>query len=120
MADNQDGQEKTEQPTAKRLDEAKKKGQIPRSRELNTMVVTLTGVVALALMSGHLGSSLQEIMASGFTLERSEIFHINSIFTHMQDAVKQALLSLAPFFLLMILAAVASSVALGGAASCRA
>jgi flagellar biosynthesis protein FlhB len=34
-------QEKTEQPTPKRLQDAKKKGQVPRSRELNTMAVML-------------------------------------------------------------------------------
>ena len=114
MADNQDGQEKTEQPTAKRLDEAKKKGQIARSRELNTMAVTLVGVVALVLMSGRLGSGLKEVMTQGFVLERSEIFEVNAIFVHLKAAVLQTLMGLAPFFLLMILVAVASSVALGG------
>ena len=56
MAENQDGQEKTEQATSKRLDDAKKKGQIARSRELNTMAITLLGVVVLVAMSGQLGS----------------------------------------------------------------
>jgi flagellar biosynthetic protein FlhB len=116
MADNQDGQEKTEQPTAKRLDEAKKKGQIARSRELNTMAVTLIGVVALVVMSGRLGGSLKQVMTQGFVLDRSEIFEVNAIFVHLKEAVLQTLLGLAPFFLLMILVAVASSVALGGLA----
>lgn len=114
MSDNQDGQEKTEQPTTKRLDEAKKKGQIARSRELNTMSITLIGVVALVVMSDRLGASLKEVMTRGFVLERSEIFDVNAIFVHLQEAVQQTLLGLAPFFLLMIVVAIASSVALGG------
>ncbi len=114
MADNQDGQEKTEQPTAKRLGEAKKKGQVARSRELNAMAITLIGVVALVVMSGQLGSGLKEIMVDGFTLERSEIFQVNSIFVHLRNAVLHAFLGLAPFFLLMIAVAIGSSIALGG------
>ncbi|MCB1870470.1 MAG: EscU/YscU/HrcU family type III secretion system export apparatus switch protein, partial [Gammaproteobacteria bacterium] len=43
MAENQDGQEKTEEPTSKRLQDSKKKGQIARSKELNTMAITLIG-----------------------------------------------------------------------------
>jgi flagellar biosynthetic protein FlhB len=114
MAENQDGQEKTEQPTAKRLEDAKKKGQVARSRELNTMSVTLFGVMALAVMSGHLGSSFKEVMVSGFSLTREEIFTPQSLFIHLNDAVSEAFLGLAPFFLLMILVAIGSSVALGG------
>ncbi len=114
MADNQDGQEKTEQPTSKRLDDARKKGQTARSRELNTMAITLIGVMALVVMSGQLGGDLKEVMVDGFTLERSEIFNVNSIFIHLGNAVQHAFLGLAPFFLLMIVVAIGSSIALGG------
>ena len=38
MAEEQTGQERTEQPTERRLQEARKKGQVPRSKELNTML----------------------------------------------------------------------------------
>ena len=37
MAEEQQGQERSEQPTNKRLDEARKKGQVARSRELISM-----------------------------------------------------------------------------------
>ena len=48
MSDNQTPQEdRTEQATAKRLDDARRKGQIPRSRELNMAVVMATACVAL-------------------------------------------------------------------------
>ena len=47
MAENENGQERTEQPTAKRLEDARRKGQVPRSRELNTMTVTLAGAVGV-------------------------------------------------------------------------
>ncbi len=52
MAENEDGQEKSQEPTGKRLDEARKKGQVPRSRELNTMALTIIGVPSVMLMGG--------------------------------------------------------------------
>ena len=44
----EDGQERTEEPTPRRLEQAREKGQIPRSRELSTALLTLGGSVALA------------------------------------------------------------------------
>jgi flagellar biosynthetic protein FlhB len=114
LAENPDGQEKTEQPTAKRLADAKRKGQVARSRELNTMAITLLGVVVLFGMSDYLGSELRQIMIHGFVLERSEIFQPNSIIRHLSEAVKNALLALVPFFLAIIGVAIISSIALGG------
>jgi len=114
MAENRDGQEKTEQPTAKRLDDAKRKGQVARSRELNSMAVTLVGVVTLVAMSGSLGQGLAHIMRQGFSLSRTEIFDSGSLLLHLSEAIRDALLALAPFFLAMILVAVVSSIALGG------
>ena len=41
MAEEQSGQERSEQPTSKRLDESRKKGQVARSSELNMLLVCL-------------------------------------------------------------------------------
>jgi flagellar biosynthetic protein FlhB len=114
MAENQDGQEKTEQPTSKRLEDARRKGQVPRSRELNTMAVTLFGVVSLVAMSKSLGNSLSQMMSHRFVLTREEIFDVNSMVIHLSEGVVEVLLGLAPFFLVVIFAAIFSSVALGG------
>ncbi|MBA1445643.1 MAG: flagellar biosynthesis protein FlhB [Chromatiales bacterium] len=114
MAENQDGQEKSEQPTAKRLNEAKRKGQVARSKELNTMAITLIGVIFLAMTSGQLGGGLQDLMKTSFTLSREEIFDIGTLFTHLSAAMQGAFILLVPFFGLMIVVAIGSSIALGG------
>src|SRR6185437_9147423 len=46
MSDDSD-QEKTEQPTEKRLKESREKGEVPRSRDLSGAAVVLAGVAAL-------------------------------------------------------------------------
>ncbi len=114
MAENQDGQEKSEQPTAKRLNDAKRKGQVARSKELNTMAITLIGVIFLAMTSGQLGGGLQDLMKTSFTLSREEIFDIGTLFTHLSAAMQGAFILLVPFFGLMIVVAIGSSIALGG------
>ncbi|VAX10858.1 Flagellar biosynthesis protein FlhB [hydrothermal vent metagenome] len=116
MAENKDGQEKTEEPTAKKLDDGRKKGQVARSRELNTMAVTMIGAMALVGMSGHLGTQLSDVMTSNFTLTRDELFEPVAMLQHLADAILDALWMLTPFFLILMAVAVLSSVALGGLA----
>ncbi len=112
--ENQDGQEKTEQPTAKRLDDARKKGQIARSRELNTMAITLIGGIALVSMSSHIGKGLWDLMTNNFTIPRQDMYDTTAMVNRLALAIQDALFMLLPFFLVVVVLAIASSVALGG------
>lgn len=114
MAENEDGQEKTEQPTPKRLEEARKKGQVPRSRELNTMAVTLSGALALLMLGGHLSKGMWGVMEANFSLTRADIFDPMAMIHHLGTAVRDALFMLAPFFAAVMVVAVLASIALGG------
>jgi len=114
MAENQDGQEKSQEPTGKRLADARKKGQVPRSRELNTMALTMVGVAALMLMSGSFTQSLEKLFRSSFILSREDIFDSNALMAHLVFAIQEALIMLLPFFAILVVVAVAASVALGG------
>ncbi len=114
MAENENGQERTEQPTAKRLQDAKRKGQVARSRELNTMAVTLAGAIFLTAAGGHLGEGMSNLMSRGFRLTRAEIFEPVAMLQHLVAAMQDALLTLLPLFLVTIVAAVLASVVLGG------
>ena len=71
MAEN-DAQERTEQATPKRLEEARKKGQIPRSRELTTAAVTLVGGAALYMLGGKITGQMAEMMRRSLALSRDE------------------------------------------------
>jgi len=114
MAENEDGQEKTEQPTSKRLDDSRRKGQVARSKELNTMAITLVGGAALVGLSSHMGSGLSRIMRGNFQISRADMFDSTAMLHRLVQAIGDALLMLAPFFAIVALVAVASSVALGG------
>jgi len=57
MADEDDSQ-KTEEPTQKRLEDARNKGQVPVSREVNNWLVLLGGTIAVGSFSPGLMSKL--------------------------------------------------------------
>lgn len=114
MAENQDGQEKSQEPTSKRLADARKKGQVPRSRELNTMALTLLGVATLMLLAGHFNQGFENQFRQHLVLSRADMFDPNAVLDHFVSAVQQAVGMLLPFFAVMVVVAVLASVALGG------
>ena len=96
MAEQDTSQEKTEQPTPKKLREAQQKGQVPRSRELNSMSIMVLGAAGLLLLGGFMLGSLSEMMSRGFVLSRSEIMDSTTIFTRFETAILDALGSIFP------------------------
>jgi flagellar biosynthesis protein FlhB len=64
------GQEKTEKPTAKKLSEARKRGSVPKSRELNAAITCLGGGLAIYfsidLLRFHAAELLRELWGGGF------------------------------------------------------
>jgi len=114
MAENQDGQEKSFEPSTRRLDEAKRRGQVPRSRELNTVAVTLAGAATIVLLGPRVTNDLRGLVIEHFALSRTDVFDTAAVLRHLGDALTASLLILAPFFAATVAAAVLASVALGG------
>ena len=107
-------EEKTEDPTGKKIDEARKKGQIARSRELSTTLVLIVSALMFLMMGGVIAKSVYLMAQRMFTLSRDETYDI----THMFSAPGESLMSVAgPVLLYMIIAMAAGiygSIALGG------
>jgi flagellar biosynthetic protein FlhB len=114
MAENQDGQEKSQEPTGKRIDDARKKGQIPRSRELNTTAMAVFGAASILLFAPHFGAGLQNILTSQFSIDRADIFDPNVSFDRLTWSIGEAFFMVLPFFGVMVVVALLASVALGG------
>ena len=114
MAEEQQGQERTEQPTAKRLSEARKKGQVARSRELNTLLVMLASAIALWVLSGPAVSGITDIMSSALSPEGDVLKNPELIPGHLASVMLSALLLITPFLLITVVAALAGPAAMGG------
>ncbi|MEM7081980.1 MAG: flagellar biosynthesis protein FlhB [Pseudomonadota bacterium] len=113
MSEN-NGQEKTEQATPKRLADARKKGQVPRSRELNTATVMLIATAGLFAFGDNLAVDTLEALRSGLALERGELFDLNAPIATFGEAIYTALKSLLPFFAVVLAAAICAPAMTGG------
>jgi len=109
-----DGQEKTEEPTPKKLNEAREKGQVPRSRELSTVAALLAAAAAFIIIGDDMMNSLSQQLRHGLTLSREQVFDTKSLPTVFVNSVVEAVMTLLPFFVLMVVVAVVAAIALGG------
>ncbi|MGE6242209.1 flagellar biosynthesis protein FlhB [Ectopseudomonas guguanensis] len=114
MAESESGADKSEEPTGKRLEESRKKGQIARSKELNTLAVTLTGTVALIIFGAYMGNVLMDIMRGNFSLPRDVLMSEGSMALYLLASGKEALLATQPFLIALLIASIAGPIALGG------
>ncbi|WP_297526426.1 flagellar biosynthesis protein FlhB [Thiohalobacter sp.] len=114
MAENKDGQERTEQATPKRQQEARRKGQIPRSRELNTLAMLMAAAGTLVLSGGHMAAQFSALLHNGLSFDRRAIFSPRGLIDAMEMALGAGLALVAPFFVISVIVALVSSVALGG------
>ncbi len=112
--ENDNSQEKTEEATPRRLEKAKEDGQTARSKELATMAVLLAGAGGLLMFGASLGASMEGIMRDSFVLERSAIFDTRHMSVQLIASAKEAAFALTPLLILLLVAAVAGSIGIGG------
>lgn len=93
------GQEKTEEATPKRLRDARKKGQVAHSRDLNTIVILIAAFGMIAFMRGWIGSELQNYMQSNFDLVSRRDLTLEMVFLEGQRSVYAFLKIVTPFLL---------------------
>jgi len=114
VAEAQTGQERTEQPTARRLQEARRKGQVPRSRELNTMLTLLLAGASFWFLGDPLVSGLAEVTRAGLSPERTLAFDHEQLPAELMRLIMEALQVLAPFLAVTVVAAFAGPLVMGG------
>ena len=113
-AENEDGQERTESATPKRQEEARKKGQIPRSRDLTAAAVLMAGGMALSSMGAQVGGELHGLMRRGLTLTREQALDSGQLIPMLASAAKDGLMTCLPVLGVMLVAALLAPLALGG------
>ena len=108
------GQERTEQPTPKRLREAREKGQVPRSKELNSMALLMASAGGFLLMGESILTGMQDIMSNGLALEYARDIDNSRIVALLGNTLLQSLLVVAPLLLLLMVVVVLTPIGLGG------
>jgi flagellar biosynthesis protein FlhB len=115
MAENDaEDHDRSEQPSAKRLDDARGRGQVPRSRELGMTAVVISGAAVLLAGRDYFASGSTQLFALGLSVPRSALLDAGSMLRGLESGVAAGLWLIAPVLLATIVAAVLGSVALGG------
>jgi len=109
-----DSGEKTEQPTAKKLTDARKKGQIARSKDLGTMFVLVGGACAMLLMGNWLALALSQVMKRLFSISRQEALDVHALLNVVSSTITAVIWPILWIFLIIILAAFVGNTMLGG------
>lgn len=107
-------QDRTEQATPKRRADARKKGDVPRSRELTMTGVMLSGAAGLILLAEPIGRNLLAAFRQGFVIERELLLDPQYMGPAFAQIAIKGLSSLLPLAAVLISAVFLSAVAIGG------
>ncbi len=107
-------QDRTERATPKRREDARKKGDVPRSRELTMTGVMLSGAGALLLLAEPIGRDLTKAFASGFAIERELLLDERYLIPAFAQIASKGFLSLLPLAVVLLCAVFLSAAAIGG------
>jgi flagellar biosynthetic protein FlhB len=114
MAESSDRHDKTEAPTQKRLDDARRDGNIPRSRELTAAAVMVGAGIVLMTTGDSIGAKLGQGMARGLVISRERAFDEGAMLQAFGDQFTTALWAVAPVLALTLAVALGAPLALGG------
>ena len=114
MAESESGADKTEDPTEKRKKDSREKGEIARSKELNTLAIMLAGSAGLLIFGGALAQDLMELMRYNFSLSREVLLNPDSMGAFLLHSGKIALLAVQPVLITLLIAALVGPISLGG------
>lgn len=109
-----DGQERNEPATPKRLDDARKEGQIARSRELNSFAMLLAASAGLLWLGQDLSRAMFDLLRRGLQLNRAQAFSVTAPGESLLHALHASLSALAPLLILLCAVALLAPLLVGG------
>lgn len=112
--EDESGQEKTEEPTERKKEKAREDGQIPRSRELTTTLLLLSGSIGLMLLGPYMAGMLAGVFEHNFALEREVVFNTAHMVEHLAESLYFGVVSMLPLFLILAVASFLGPIGLGG------
>jgi flagellar biosynthetic protein FlhB len=113
-AEAEQGGERTEDPSQRRLQDARKRGQVPRSRELTNFATMIGGSATLIAVGGSLAAHLSQIMRRGLSIAPQRLRDPNDMMSSLGEACITAVTVLLPVFGALIALVLLASLLLGG------
>lgn len=107
-------QDKTELPTARRLEKAREEGDVARSKELAMAMIMIASTGILLVTGDDVIAGLSHIVRDGLTIERAQIFDPGSMTLSFGGLAVDALLAVAPLLIVTFLISLATPAVMGG------
>ena len=114
MAEQESGQERTESATPKREEEARRQGQVPRSRDLNSAAVTLLTAAAVSVFGYRAVEQLAAMMRGGLSLHFGSTIDPAQMFSNLNAASMTAFMAVLPILAAGFLASILAPMSLSG------
>jgi flagellar biosynthetic protein FlhB len=109
-----DTNEKTEEPTAKKTSDSRKKGQVARSKELSTALVLISSAITFIFMGAEIAKALFEVTQRTFTLSRDETYDFIHMFQAWGFAFETISFPVLAYMVIVTIAGIYGNIALGG------
>jgi flagellar biosynthetic protein FlhB len=113
MAEGDQG-EKTEEASAKRLQEAREEGQLPRSTELTNLATMIGGSGVLVVLGGSVAGHLAETMRRGLSVDPVSLARPESMLAYLSQVSVGSIVMLLPVFGALVALVLAATLAIGG------
>jgi flagellar biosynthesis protein FlhB len=114
MAESSEGGERTEEPSQRRLQEARERGQVPRSRELTNFATMIGGSVGLITMGSLVAGRMSRLMRQFMAIDPRRLDDPQSMMSSLGEAAMTALPAVLPIFATLIGLVLLASMLLGG------
>ena len=114
MADQDTSEERTEEPTAKKLEKAREDGQVVRSQELSVAAMMIGIASFMYIFGGAMVVQLSQVFAAGFTFDRKIVFSENLLPAAFGSQAMSGLFVAVPIFALAVVIAFIAAGMLGG------
>ena len=114
MAGNESAQDRTEPATEKRLADARRKGDVARSRELNTFAMLVAAIVGLVIFGDTAVYSYQRLTAAHWQISRADIFDNHATVELLSNLFFATVFIITPFMILMFVSTLIGPLVMGG------
>jgi flagellar biosynthetic protein FlhB len=108
--ENEDGTEKSEEPTAKRKSQSKKKGQMPQSQDLGSAVVLIAAIIAFAIYGKRLVGLLQLLLLDSFKLISTFAYTEQALIDLLKSSIGAMVKMVYPIMLMIVFFAIFAQV----------
>jgi len=114
MAEQTEDAQKTEEPTPKKLEDARQKGQIASSREVNHWFLLLAGAVSFMVLAPGLTGDIVRALARFVTEPDRMVVDQAGVGQALTQVLGDVVLAMLPFLLLLMAAAILAGVLQSG------